>query len=121
MNIKTKKNEKPEELVRSFIIKYLIENYNFKEDLFRVERKIYGEINNKIRPDAVVYDLKGEPFMIIECKAKNVEITEDVVYQIIKYNKILKSKYLLITNGFKIYCWKLIEGSYIKSEIPYFD
>lgn len=120
MNTKSRKNEKPEEDVRTFIIKYLITKYNFKESLFRIEKKIYGEFNNKIRPDIVIYDLKGNPFMIIECKAKSVEINDDTIYQILKYNKILKSKYLLVTNGIKIYCWKLDLDKYIKSDIPYF-
>ena len=56
MNTKSRKNEKPEEDVRNFIIKYLITKYNFKESLFRIEKKIYGELNNKIRPDIVIYD-----------------------------------------------------------------
>ena len=56
--------------------------------------------------------------MIIECKAISVELDENTVLQVIKYNNLLNSKYILITNGIKIFCWKLSDGKYIKSEIP---
>ena len=121
MNIK-KQNNKPEEEVRRFIINYLIRNFKYDKSLFRIEQKISENTSERsFRPDVIVYDNNYNPFLIIECKARNINITEETVFQIQKYNKFLNSKYLLITNGLKIFCWKLNGNTYIKSEIPYFQ
>jgi hypothetical protein len=37
--------------------------------------------------------------MLVECKAPQVVLNEQVMKQIANYNKILQSKYLFITNG----------------------
>ena len=50
--------------------------------------------------------------IIVECKAKNVNIKENCVEQIGIYNKFLNSKYLIITNGIKIYCWEKDNDKY---------
>lgn len=57
------------------------------------------------RFDLVVYAPSGEPVMIVECKAPSVQLTEDVFYQIARYNMTLKVKHLLVSNGLKhVYC-----------------
>ena len=38
--LKKRKNKKPEENVRKFIIDYLVSNYNYNKSLFRIEKKI---------------------------------------------------------------------------------
>lgn len=118
-SVKASRRNKPEEDVRKFIIDYLVENYNYNKSLFRIERKIEN-INQQFRPDVVIYNSDCTPFMVIECKANNVKISQDHVFQIINYNNFLNSKYILITNGVKIFCWKLLGNEYIKSEIPKF-
>lgn len=118
-SVKANRRNKPEEDVRKFIIAYLVENYNYNKSLFRIERKIEN-INQQFRPDVVIYNSDCTPFMVIECKAKNVKISQDHVFQIINYNNFLNSKYILVTNGVKIFCWKLFGNEYIKSEIPRF-
>ena len=50
------------------------------------------------RYDLVVYrDL--QPFLVIECKAPFVELTEEVAEQALRYNLILNAPYLMISNG----------------------
>lgn len=119
MNSRKSKNKKPEESVRKFIIDYLVQDYNYNRSLFRIEKKIHN-ITQVFRPDIVIYDNKCNPFMIIECKAPNIKLDENTVLQIIKYNNFLNSKYILITNGIKIFCWELCNKKYIKSKIPEF-
>ena len=113
------RRNKPEENVRKFIIDYLVKNYNYKKSLFRIERKI-NNIGQQFRPDIVIYNSDCTPFMVIECKAMNVKINEDSLFQIINYNNFLNSRYIMVTNGIKIFCWELTDGKYIKSEIPRF-
>ena len=101
----------PEEIIRQYIIKYLLDK-GFDKSLFRIEKQIFNIKDFKYRPDIVVYDNKCEPYIIIECKAKNVNIKENCVEQIANYNRFLNSKYLIITNGNKIYCWEKDNDKY---------
>ena len=43
--------------------------------------------------------------MAIECKAVSVKIDQKVINQISQYNKILKAKYIAITNGLSHFIW----------------
>ena len=63
-----------------------------------IEKKIVVNTLTK-RPDIVVFDKNKNVQLIVECKAPEVKLTEDVINQIIVYNMALKSRYLLITNG----------------------
>ena len=110
-----------EEIVRRFIISYLINNFNYNKSLFRVEKKIITYNKNiNYRPDIVVYDKYGKVFLIVECKANDVKINDEVIYQIQRYNYNLHSSYLIITNGNVLYCWHLENSNYVISNIPYF-
>ena len=101
----------PEEIIRQYIIKFLLEK-GFDKGLFRIEKEIFNINDYKYRPDIVVYDNNYEPYIIVECKSKNVNIKENCIEQIANYNKFLKSRYLIVTNGDKIYCWKKNNDKY---------
>ena len=65
-----------------------------------VERQI--TINHrKFRFDILVFDKKGNPSLIIECKSHKIKLTEETAIQVSKYNLSLKAKHLCITNGIK--------------------
>lgn len=108
----------PEERVRQFIIDYLI-GLSYPKSLFRVEKQACNGL--KCRPDVVVYDTCCNPFILVECKSSNVEITEDTIWQVMKYNRKLKAKYIVVTNGISTYCWKLSGGTYVSSNVPQFS
>ena len=63
--------------------------------------------NLKTRADIVLYNIEGNPNIIVECKAPNVKITQDAFNQIAKYNSQLKVKYLIVTNGMKHFCCEM--------------
>jgi len=120
-----KKNIKltPEELVRQNFIKFLIENKNYSPNLIEIEKKLPVK-NNSFRTDIVVYNRNAKPLMIIECKAKNVKITQDTFEQIAKYNMVFEVEYLVVTNGIKNYVCKLdyLSKKYtFLKDIPFFD
>jgi len=102
----------PEEIIRQFIVKILLEK-GFDKSLFRIEKQIFNVKNFNFRPDIVVYDTNYNPYIIVECKAKNINIKENTIEQIANYNRFLNSKYLIVTNGVKIYCWEKINDKYI--------
>ncbi len=95
----------PEEWVRQNFISYLVENKNFPSSLLSIEFAF--KLNNTSkRSDIVSFGRKGEPVLIVECKASNVKITQKVFDQIARYNMKLKVKFLIVTNGLVHYCCK---------------
>jgi len=51
----------------------------------------------------VVYSSSGKPCLIVECKAPDVRLTQEVFGQIALYNMSLKVDYLVVTNGTEHY------------------
>lgn len=96
----------PEEWVRQHFVNYLITEKGYPTSLIANEIQI--NLNNqKRRCDSVVYDTSLSPLVIIEYKSPDVKITQDVFDQIVRYNMVLKVKYLVISNGLEHYCCKL--------------
>ncbi len=96
----------PEEWVRQNFIKYLIEEKNYPKGLIGVEQKIPGK-EQKQRTDIIVYSKNAEVLMIIECKAENIKITQDVFDQAVRYNMQYNTSYLVLTNGKNHYICKV--------------
>ena len=93
----------PEEWVRQNFIHYLNKEKNYPFGLMGVEKMVkYNSL--KTRADILIYNREGMPSVIVECKAPNVEITQDAFNQIAKYNYKLRVKYLVVTNGLKHFC-----------------
>ncbi|HNX89424.1 MAG TPA: type I restriction enzyme HsdR N-terminal domain-containing protein [Paludibacteraceae bacterium] len=96
----------PEEWVRQNFLRYLIEHKQYPLALMAVEKQLI--VNGlKKRCDAILYDIKGNPMIIIELKAPNIPITQLVFDQVAVYNSKLKVKYFMISNGFEHYCCKV--------------
>lgn len=108
----------PEEQVRQKMLYYLVETRKLPAGLIAVEYSI--KVNNlPKRADIVVFNNLGEPQMIVECKAKSVPITEKVLDQAIRYFSGLKVKYLTLTNGKTMFCYRVTEGGIeVLSEFP---
>jgi hypothetical protein len=87
----------PEEWVRQGII-YFLEKRGFPTNLMQIERGI--DYPNRIkRPDIIVYDRAGKPFLLIECKAPYIALEADTWGQALAYNSIVQAPYTAITNG----------------------
>ena len=90
----------PEEWVRQHFIHYLISQVQVPASLIAVETTIqYNRLSK--RCDIVVYNKTGKPVLIVECKAPEVEITQEVFDQVAMYNMTLQVNYLIVTNGLK--------------------
>lgn len=97
-----------EEWVRQNCIRYLIEEKRINKYSIAIEKEI--EFNGiKKRFDIVSYSSEGKINLLVECKAPNIEINQKTFDQILIYNKILKSKYLMVTNGINHYYCKINE------------
>jgi len=93
----------PEEWVRQNFIKYLNHEKNFPVSLIAIERGIKVNSMQK-RFDAVIFDRKGNPIVLIEFKSPDVRIDQKVMEQISRYNLTLNVSYLIVSNGLVHYC-----------------
>ncbi|MHC2992594.1 restriction endonuclease EcoRI subunit R [Pontibacter sp. HJ8] len=96
----------PEEWVRQHFMHYLTGALRYPRSLISIER---GTTYNKLqkRTDMCVYDQRGKPHLLVECKAAHVPITQEVVKQVSVYNQVLQARYVVITNGLEHYCWEV--------------
>ena len=93
----------PEEWVRQHIINYLVAHLGYPAGRMAVEKELnYNQL--KRRFDILVYDAHLKTYLIVECKAPNVAITQVTFNQIAMYNKMVNAHILVVSNGIKHYC-----------------
>jgi hypothetical protein len=88
----------PEEWVRQNFVQYLIQKGNYPSGLMIIEAAI-KLFKTKKRVDILIHDRTARPVMMVECKADDVELDENVIEQIATYNMQFKVPYLIVTNG----------------------
>ena len=94
----------PEEWVRQHWIYFLIEQKGYPKGLFSLEKGLkYNRLLK--RTDLVVFDRAGLPFLLIECKAPEVQINDNTLAQAMSYNKEIKSPNIVLSNGLKHFCF----------------
>jgi predicted type IV restriction endonuclease len=92
----------PEEWVRQHTVQYLLQDKNYPKSYLNVEKLL--KINDiSKRYDIVVFQPNGTIFLLVECKAPEVNITQKTFDQIAQYNLTLKAQYLMVTNGLNHY------------------
>lgn len=106
----------PEEWVRQHFTHYLVEHLGYPAGLMANEVKVsVGGVAR--RCDTVVYaKAGGVPLMIIEYKAPEVAITQQVFQQIAAYNSVLRAPYLVVSNGVRHYCMHM---DYVAQRVKY--
>ncbi|NEW84965.1 MAG: type I restriction enzyme HsdR N-terminal domain-containing protein [Mariniphaga sp.] len=93
----------PEEWVRQNFARYLTEEKHFPASLVAIERSL--RMNQRdFRTDIVLFSKSGNPLVVVECKAPEVKISQQVFDQIARYNLDLRVNYLIVTNGLIHYC-----------------
>ena len=92
----------PEEWVRQHTVQFLLTEKKIPQSLLNVEKQL--KINQLIkRFDIVAFDSTGTVFLVVECKAPKIPITQHTFDQIARYNLSLNAKYLMVTNGLQHY------------------
>lgn len=112
----------PEEWVRQHLINFLIEERNCPRALMQIE---VGLTFNSMmrRADVLIFDRAGNHWMVAECKAPDVKMTEASAMQVAQYNMALRADYLLLTNGLVHHCYQADYRSgrlTALSDIPFF-
>ena len=96
----------PEEWVRLHTVQFLIKEKKYSKSLINVEKQL--KLNNTTkRYDIVVFNSDGSIFLIVECKAPSINITQLTFDQIARYNLALESEFLMVTNGLEHYFCKM--------------
>ncbi len=96
----------PEEWVRQHFVNFLISEKEYPKSLMANEESI---IFNKLsrRCDTVVYNKTLDPLMIIEYKKSELQISQSIFDQVVRYNSVLKVKYIIVSNGVNHYCCEM--------------
>lgn len=96
----------PEEWVRQHFIHYLTGEKQYPLSLISVESGLIFNRRKK-RTDIVVFSKTGKPAMVIECKAPEVAVSEEVFQQAAMYNMTLRVPFLVVTNGIDHYACRI--------------
>jgi hypothetical protein len=97
----------PEEWVRQNFFQYLITELKYPASMIAVEKEICLFDLTK-RFDLLVYDRDHKPWMIVECKAQSVPLTEKTLMQVLRYNLAMPVPYIVMTNG--SYCRAILRN-----------
>lgn len=92
----------PEEWVRQHVVRFLLEQKKYPKSHINVEKII--KINGLTkRYDAVVFQPDGTIFLLVECKAPGVPISQNTFDQIARYNMTVNAMHMMVTNGLNHY------------------
>jgi len=99
----------PEEWVRQHWISFLIDHRGYPKGLFSLEKGLkYNKLSK--RTDLVIFDRLGSPFLLVECKAPEVQINEKTLAQAMAYNKELRCPKIVLTNGIRHFIFEMNDG-----------
>ncbi|MDE7097178.1 MAG: type I restriction enzyme HsdR N-terminal domain-containing protein [Muribaculaceae bacterium] len=93
----------PEEYVRQHFTAWMTGDLGYPASLMNNEVPLILN-GTRRRCDTVVFRSDGSPSVIVEYKAPTVAITQKVFDQIARYNMVLHSRYLIVSNGLQHFC-----------------
>lgn len=103
----------PEEHVRQHVLYYMVNVANYPLGMLSVEKAILvGNLTRRF--DIVVYNREHKPWMLVECKAPEVPISQKTLEQLLSYQRSVQCSYWLLTNGHQTYCADACDVSDIK-------
>jgi hypothetical protein len=94
-----------EEWVRQNMVAYFIQSLRYPKESIALEKEIL--VNGlKKRFDVLVFNRQHQPWMLVECKAPQVSLNENVLQQALRYHLTVPVQWLVITNGPATLAWK---------------
>lgn len=96
----------PEEFVRQLTLAFLILKKGYPSGQIAVEKTLRGHHLTK-RCDILVYSREGFPFLLVECKAPQIPLGQQVFLQAANYNLALQVPFLMMTNGQQSFCCRM--------------
>ena len=126
LNIKTEENTRkvwdivrkkwivltPEEYVRQALLHYFTNTMQYPVGLIAVEKQVmYGSLIK--RYDIVVHNRQQQPWLLVECKAPEIAISQSTVQQLLQYHSQIPCPYWLLSNGIESHCAR-VQGENIE-------
>ncbi len=96
----------PEEYVRQHFTAWMTDHFGYPASLMSNEVSLTLN-DTRRRCDTVIFRSDGSPLVIVEYKAPTVAITQNVFDQIARYNMVLHSRYLIVSNGMRHFCCEM--------------
>ena len=94
-----------EEWVRQNFIQYLVQTLGYPAAFIALEKEIrLGELIKRF--DILVYDPSHVPWMMIECKAPSINLSDAALLQVLRYHISVPVPFLIITNGHYTFGWQ---------------
>ena len=91
----------PEEWVRQHFIQWLVAEKGYPAANIAIEGGL--RLNQLQKRTDIICFKDRSPLLLVECKAPNVAIRQEVFNQLFRYNQEVKAPYLAITNGLTHY------------------
>ncbi|MBA2746276.1 MAG: type I restriction enzyme HsdR N-terminal domain-containing protein, partial [Flavisolibacter sp.] len=95
--------------VRQCFLQLLVNSFHYPASLIAVEKEMILN-GRKKRFDILVYSTMHQPWMLVECKAPEVEMNEKVLRQALVYHQAVPVQYIFITNGNTTLGWEKRKG-----------
>lgn len=106
----------PEEWVRQHLVRWLSGENGVPPQLITQEYPVCLS-GQPQRADVVVFGRDGKPLLLAECKEPACGIAQSVLDQAVRYNSVLKARYVMLTNGMKHYIYEAgADGGYTPLE-----
>ena len=110
----------PEEWVRQNWISFIVKFLNYPKGIIKIESGI--KINQNQRRSDVLIFKDSKAIVLIECKATNINLTENTLIQALNYNKVYNAKYIVISNGLHHRIFNVSNANIEElEELPYFE
>lgn len=112
----------PEEHVRQYLLLYFIDVMQYPASLIAVEKKIQvGNLSKRF--DIVVYNREHKPWLLAECKAPEIPLSEKTLHQLLGYHNTMQCRYWLVSNGHSAFCAEAADVHQIKwlTDLPGYD
>lgn len=106
----------PEEWVRQHVLNFLTNGCGIAAQRIVCEYPV--PLNGQPqRADIVAVDDLAQPMIVVECKAADVAIDDEVLAQAVRYNSVLKARYIMITNGLRHFCYRRYNENYTTCQL----
>jgi hypothetical protein len=108
----------PEEEVRQNLIQVLTEEMEIPKDSISTEFPLnHIDSTSQQRADIVVWhkdrDGNEHALLVLEIKAKHIELTNNTLEQVKSYNEVLKAKYIGTSNGIQMQLYEVTKGNLV--------
>ena len=91
----------PEEWVRQHLAHYLVNHLGYPKNRLVIEKRVGGGVDST-RMDLLVIGKEGEPLVLVECKAPQTMLSEEVWWQVSGYEMQIPAPVVAVTNGLEM-------------------